>query len=226
MAPGIDAAASRVLSRRGIELVPLPGAGCCGALSHHLGREEEAKAFARRIITAYEAGSYDGVFISATGCGAYLKELVALFPGDTEWQPRAAKFAAAFVDFVELVPLAQIQPPVIEGRGALRVAYHPPCSLQNGLKLNGKSEALLAAAGFTLTPFLGSHLVLRFGRQLLHPAAGTFGAAAGAQAGPYRRRRSGCHRLRQYRLPAAAFGRNTGPAHRPAAGLGRRRTEA
>jgi len=78
---------------------------------------------------------------------------VALFPGDTEWQPRAAKFAAAFVDFVELVPPTNIRPP-----RPLRVAYHPPCSLQNGLKLNGKSEALLAAAGFTLTPFLESHL--------------------------------------------------------------------
>jgi glycolate oxidase iron-sulfur subunit len=153
MAPQIDAAASRVLSRRGIELVPLEGAGCCGALSHHLGREEEAKAFAKRLITAYEAGHYDGVFISATGCGAYLKELAALFPGDTVWEPRAAKFAAAFIDFVELVPPTKVTPPL-----SLRVAYHPPCSLQNGLKLNGRSEALLAAAGFTLTPFLESHL--------------------------------------------------------------------
>jgi glycolate oxidase iron-sulfur subunit len=153
MAPQIDAAASRVLSRRGIELVPLAGAGCCGALSHHLGREEEAKNFVKRLITAYEAGSYDGIFISATGCGAYLKELAALFPGDAEWQPRAARFAAAFVDFVELVSPATLKPPQ-----ALRVAYHPPCSLQNGLKLNGRSETLLSAAGFTLTPFLESHL--------------------------------------------------------------------
>jgi glycolate oxidase iron-sulfur subunit len=162
--PQIDAAASRVLSRRGIELVPLEGAGCCGALVHHLGREHEAQEFARKLITAYEAGSYDGVFISATGCGGYVKELQHVFPGDAEWQPRAAKFAAAFVDFVELVPPTA---DFIDSTGAqaprrppqpLRVAYHPPCSLQNGLKLNGKSEALLAAAGFTLTPFLESHI--------------------------------------------------------------------
>jgi glycolate oxidase iron-sulfur subunit len=68
-------------------------------------------------------------------------------------QPRAEKFAAAMIDFVELVPPATVTPPQ-----GLRVAYHPPCSLQNSLKLNGKSEALLAAAGFTLTPFLESHI--------------------------------------------------------------------
>ena len=110
MAPEIDAAASRVLARRGIELVPLPGAGCCGALTHHLGREDESRAFAKTLITAWEAGQknneYDGIFISATGCGGYLKELQHVFPGDAVWQPRAEKFAAAMVDFLELVPTA------------------------------------------------------------------------------------------------------------------------
>jgi glycolate oxidase iron-sulfur subunit len=160
--PEIDAAASRVLARRGIELVPLEGAGCCGALSHHLGREEESRAFAKKLITAWEAGQknsqVDGIFISATGCGAYLKELEHVFPGDAEWQPRARKFAAAMVDFLELVPATSVTPPFIEGRGALRVAYHPPCSLQNGLKLNGKGEALLSSAGFLVTPFLETHI--------------------------------------------------------------------
>jgi glycolate oxidase iron-sulfur subunit len=151
--PEIDAAASRVLSRRGIELVPLEGAGCCGALSHHLGREAESKEFAKALIAAWEAGAYDGIFISATGCGGYLKELQHVFPGDAVWEPRAAKFAAAMIDFVELVPTASVTPPQ-----PLRVAYHPPCSLQNSLKLNGKSEALLAGAGFLLTPFLEPHI--------------------------------------------------------------------
>ncbi|MBV9550018.1 MAG: glycolate oxidase subunit GlcF [Alphaproteobacteria bacterium] len=151
--PEIDAAASRVLARRGIELVPLPGAGCCGALSHHLGREEESRQFAKTLITAWEDGRYDGIFISATGCGGYLKELSHVFPGDPVWQPRAEKFAAAMVDFLELVPTASVTPPQ-----ALRVAYHPPCSLQNMLKLNGRGEALLADAGFLVTPFGESHI--------------------------------------------------------------------
>jgi glycolate oxidase iron-sulfur subunit len=151
--PEIDAAASRVLARRGIELVPLEGAGCCGALSHHLGREAESQEFAKTLITAWEAGQYDGIFISATGCGGYLKELQHTFPGDPVWQPRAERFAAAMVDFLELVPDSHVTPPQV-----LRVAYHPPCSLMNSLKLPGRGEALLASAGFLVTPFLENHI--------------------------------------------------------------------
>jgi glycolate oxidase iron-sulfur subunit len=151
--PEIDAAASRVLARRGIELVPLEGAGCCGALSHHLGREAESQEFAKTLIAAWEAGRYDGIFISATGCGGYLKELQHTFPGDPVWQPRAERFAAAMVDFLELVPDSHVTPPQV-----LRVAYHPPCSLMNSLKLPGRGEALLASAGFLVTPFLENHI--------------------------------------------------------------------
>src|SRR6202000_722629 len=68
MAPQIDEAVARVLARRGIELVPLAGAGCCGALPHHLGRAEDALAWARRAIEAYEAQRCDGILITATGC--------------------------------------------------------------------------------------------------------------------------------------------------------------
>ncbi len=61
---------ARVLARRGIELVPLEGAGCCGSLVHHLGRSEDAKNWARRAIEAYErAGAgeaFEGVLITAT----------------------------------------------------------------------------------------------------------------------------------------------------------------
>jgi len=153
IAPEIDAAVSRLLARRGIELVPLEGAGCCGALTHHLGREHESREFAKRLITAWEAGRFDGVFISATGCGGYLKELEHTFPGDPVWQPRAARFAAEVVDLLELLEPAPVTPPE-----RLRVAYHPHCSLQNILKLGGRGEALLAASGFTVTPFLETHI--------------------------------------------------------------------
>ena len=95
MAPQIDEAVARVLARRGIELVPLEGAGCCGALPHHLGRDEDARAWAKRAIQAYEAGRYDGVLISATGCSAHLKDYAHLFLGDPVWEPRARAFAEA-----------------------------------------------------------------------------------------------------------------------------------
>ena len=153
LAPQIDAAVGRVLARRGIELVALEGAGCCGSLPHHMGRDADARAWAKKAIEAFEHGQYDGVLITATGCSAALKDYAHLFAGDPVWQPRAAKFAAAARDFAELCTPLEATPP-----RALRVAYHPACTLQNSLKLNGVGETLLAAAGFTVTPFLESHL--------------------------------------------------------------------
>jgi glycolate oxidase iron-sulfur subunit len=152
MAPEIDQAVTRVLARRGIVLVPLDGAGCCGALPHHLGREKDSLAWAKRAIQAYEAAAYDGVLITATGCSAHLKDYAHLFRGDPLWESRARAFAQSARDFLELATPSQNKP------RNLRVAYHPACSVTNGLKLQGVGEALLAASGFELVPFGESHL--------------------------------------------------------------------
>jgi len=153
LAPQIDSAVGRVLARRGIELVALDGAGCCGALPHHMGREHDSRMWAKKAIQAYEQGRYDGVLITATGCSSQLKDYAHQFAGDPVWEKRAAAFAAASRDFAELCTPLKVTPPQ-----ALRVAYHPACSLQNSLKLNGVGEAMLEAAGFTVTPFAESHL--------------------------------------------------------------------
>jgi glycolate oxidase iron-sulfur subunit len=153
LSPQIDSAVGRVLARRGIELVALEGAGCCGALPHHMGREKDSRAWAKKAIRAYEQGQYDGVLITATGCSSQLKDYAHQFAGDPVWEPRAQKFATAARDFAELCTPLTVTPPQ-----TLRVAYHPACSLQNSLKLNGVGEALLEAAGFIVTPFAESHL--------------------------------------------------------------------
>ncbi len=157
IAPGIDAAVARVLARRGFELVPLEGAGCCGSLVHHLGRSEDAKNWGRRAIEAYErAGggdAFEGVLITATGCSAHLKDLTHLFLDDPLWLPRARAFASAARDFLDLAA-----PRAVEEPRGLRVAWHVACSLQNGLKLAGKGEALLAAAGFEVASVPEGHL--------------------------------------------------------------------
>src|SRR5205085_8210880 len=87
LAPQIDAAVGRVLARRGIELVALEGSGCCGALPHHMGREEDARGWAKKAIAAFEHGRYDGVLITATGCSAQLKDYAQMFAGDSVWEP-------------------------------------------------------------------------------------------------------------------------------------------
>ena len=178
LAPQIDGAVGRVLARRGIQLVAMEGAGCCGALPHHMGREEDSKAWAKRAIEAWERGAYDGVLITATGCSAQLKDYAHQFAGDPVWEPRAAKFAAASRDFADLcTPLAATPPQ------ALRVAYHPACTLQNSLKLNGVGEELLAAAGFIVTPFGEAHLCCG--------SAGTYSILQPELSGKLRQRKLG-----------------------------------
>ena len=155
--PNIDAAVARVLARQGFELVPLEGAGCCGALVHHLGRSEDAKNWARRAIEAFEraggAEAFEGVLITATGCSSHLKDLTHLFLDDPLWLPRARAFAEATKDFLDLAA-----PGPVAAKQTLRVAWHAACSLQNGLKLAGRAEALLAAAGFETVQIPQGHL--------------------------------------------------------------------
>jgi glycolate oxidase iron-sulfur subunit len=154
IAPEIDEAAARVLARRGIALVPLESAGCCGALSHHLGREAEAKAWAKRAIEAFEraGGSFDGVLITATGCAAHIEDYPHLFLGDPQWQARARSFAAAVQTFSELA-----EPRAPESPRRLRVALHLPCSLQHGLRRPDGTK-LLAAAGYEVLAIPEGHL--------------------------------------------------------------------
>ena len=155
LAPEIDEAVARLLARRGFALVPLEGAGCCGSLVHHLGREDDAKAWAKRAIVSFEksGGEFEAVLITATGCSSHLKDLAHLFAGDPHWQPRAARFAAKVKDFSEL-----ISPRGAEIPQRLRVAYHAPCSLRHGLRLFGLNETLLTAAGFDVLAIPEGHL--------------------------------------------------------------------
>lgn len=157
LAPQIDQAVARLLARRGIELVPLEGAGCCGSLLHHLGRSEDAKNWARRAIEAFEhaggAKSFEGVLITATGCSSHMRELVDLFLDEPSWLPRAHAFADATRDFLSLATPMTVTPP-----RRLRVAWQVACSLENGLKLAANGEALLQAAGFEVLSIPEGHL--------------------------------------------------------------------
>jgi glycolate oxidase iron-sulfur subunit len=156
VAPDIDAAIARVLARRGVALVPLARAGCCGALAHHLGRAQQAKAYAKRVIEAFEKTQADGiesVTIGATGCAAHLKDYPHLFRGDPHWEKRAENFASRFRDVSELITPRQSWPP-----RKLRVAFHSACSAENGLKLKGEPQDLLRDAGFEVLAIPEGHL--------------------------------------------------------------------
>ena len=157
LAPAIDRAAARVLARRGFDLVPLADAGCCGALAHHLGRMQDAKAWAKRIIEAFErrdsSQPLEGVLITATGCAAHLADYPRLFVDEPDWRDRAKRFVAKLRDFSTLASPRKAAP-----SRKLRVAFHRPCSLQHGLRLEGAGEAALEAAGFEVMQIPEGHL--------------------------------------------------------------------
>jgi glycolate oxidase iron-sulfur subunit len=160
LAPGIDAAATRVLAREDMRVKRLERSGCCGALAYHLGKAEMGKEYARKVIRAYEEqaakGHVEAVLITASGCSAFLKDYPRVFADEPEWAARAKAFAGKVKDFTELARPA-VAPMAAAAVGPM-IAFHPPCTLQHGQRISGRGEALLAAAGFRLAPIPDAHL--------------------------------------------------------------------
>ena len=146
----INAATIRLLQRHGCEVVIAAGSGCCGSLNLHMGREEEARAFARQNIRAWEKvreGGLDAVVITASGCGTTVKDYGHLFTGEPGMARPAAEIAALARDVSEVLCTIRLRQPSA-GLPAYRVAYHDPCSMQHVQKIIEQPRALLRAAGF------------------------------------------------------------------------------
>jgi glycolate oxidase iron-sulfur subunit len=157
--PLTNAAAARVLDRLGISLLAIREAGCCGALSQHLGAETEAGDMARRNIDAWwphiEAGA-EAIVTTASGCGVMVKDYAHLLRHDPAYADKAARVSAMSRDLVEVLHGEDLSGLHAESRGA--IAVHAPCTLQHGQALPGALEALLRRLGFTLTEVPDAHL--------------------------------------------------------------------
>jgi len=155
LAPRINAAAARVLDRAGISLIEAPGAGCCGALRFHLNDQEAGRADMRALIDAWwpavERGEVEAIVMTASGCGAFVRDFPHHFQEDPAYRDKAAKIAALTRDLSEVV-----EP--VEKKLHGRIAFQSPCSLQHGQQLRGKVERLLAVAGYELVPVADGHL--------------------------------------------------------------------
>jgi glycolate oxidase iron-sulfur subunit len=155
LAPGINAAAARVLDRIGIAAERATGERCCGALGHHLGQTARALDHARGNVDACCAALDDGaeaIVSSASACGLMLKDYGRLLVNDTRYAARAQRVSAAIRDLAEIIAPADLERACV-GRGAgPLVAWQAPCTLQHGQGLGGRVEALLVAAGCRLAP--------------------------------------------------------------------------
>ncbi len=158
LAPQINAATLRLLTRHGCDVVTPKGEGCCGALNHHLG-QDAGLAFARKNILAWsreiETNGLDAIVITASGCGTTVKDYGFMFRDDPELAEKAQKISALARDITELMSEIGLAPVTASGR---RVAYHSACSLQHGQRIRNEPKNLLKQAGFTVLDPPEGHL--------------------------------------------------------------------
>ncbi len=160
LAPSINEATVRLLTRHGVEVVVAEGAGCCGALTHHLGREADALASIEANVAAWtreaEGAGLDAIVINTSGCGTTVKDYGYMLRNDGEWAARAAQVSTLTQDVSEFLTGLGLGAPVRET--GLTIAYQSACSLQHGQKITAEPKALLAAAGFIVKEVPEGHL--------------------------------------------------------------------
>ncbi|GGO32024.1 glycolate oxidase iron-sulfur subunit [Gemmobacter aquaticus] len=154
----INDATIRVLRRFGCEVVVARGMGCCGALTHHMGRVDESHHQAAANINAWMAekrgGGLDAIVINTSGCGTTVKDYGHMFRTEP-LAPDAAEISRLAMDISEL--LAKLDLPMAPPRG-MRVAYHAACSLQHGQQVKTAPKDVLKRLGFEVVEPTDSHL--------------------------------------------------------------------
>ena len=154
----INDATIRLLTRLGAEVVVAEGAGCCGALTHHMGKEDESHATAAKNIRAWaremDTEGLDAIVINTSGCGTTVKDYGHMFRNDALAED-AARVSAIAMDVSEI--LMKLDLPEGADKGT-KVAYHAACSLQHGQQIKTYPKDLLKKAGFTVLEPADSHL--------------------------------------------------------------------
>ncbi len=158
--PVINEATIRLLTRHGCEVVVAQGAGCCGALVHHMGRENEARAKALANVKAWmrelDGDGLDAVVINTSGCGTTVKDYGHLLKDDPEWAEAAQRIGDLAKDVSEV--LSTIELKVSESADRPIVAYHSACSMQHGQQLRDEPKQLLRDAGFEVREPTEGHI--------------------------------------------------------------------
>ncbi len=154
----INDATIRLLGRLGVEVIVAEGAGCCGALTHHMGKTQESHGAAAANIRAWakemDGAGLDAIVINTSGCGTTVKDYGHMFR-ETDLAEEAARVSGIAMDISELLTKLDIPkgPPQ-----NLTVAYHAACSLQHGQQIKSAPKELLKNAGFTVVEPSDPHL--------------------------------------------------------------------
>lgn len=141
---GVNEATVRVLTANGCEVVIPQSQGCCAALPHHQGQEEQAKEMARQMIDSFENSGVDFIIINAAGCGHTLKEYGHILQDDPNYRDKAKQFSSRVRDvqeFLHDVGLTTELSPLAEQ--TLTVVYQDACHLLHGQKISLQPRRLL-----------------------------------------------------------------------------------
>jgi len=152
--PAINAATIRLLTRLGFEVVVSGEESCCGSLTHHMGKEHDALARARRSVDQWTRANVDAVIITASGCGTTVKDYGHMLRLDPAYAEKAKAIAAKAKDITEFLDTLNLP----QGSQALRLTYHSACSMQHGQKITRQPLSLLRRAGFTVSEVPEGHL--------------------------------------------------------------------
>ncbi|MCP4273509.1 MAG: glycolate oxidase subunit GlcF [Gammaproteobacteria bacterium] len=169
--PNTNAAAARVLDKLGISLVVAAKAGCCGAVSYHLGANEEGLDLMRHNIDTWwpaidnsaNNNKAEAIVITASGCGALVKEYGDLLAHDPEYAEKAKCVSDLTKDLSEVI-LAEdlsslsINKESINKKSINKIALHIPCSLQHGMGLPDTVRKIFNDIGFNLSRTREDHL--------------------------------------------------------------------
>jgi glycolate oxidase iron-sulfur subunit len=161
LSPNTNAATARVLDKLGIQVQPIGGVRCCGAVDYHLDAQDDGLNHARRNIDAWwpaiEAGA-EAIVQTASGCGAFVKEYGHLLERDPAYAAKARKVSALALDLVEVLRKEPLEKLRLPDAGDDKLAFHCPCTLQHAQKLGGAVEDVLKRLGFPLTSVPDAHL--------------------------------------------------------------------
>jgi glycolate oxidase iron-sulfur subunit len=155
----INDATIRLLRRHGCEVVIAEGMGCCGALTHHMGKVKESHGTAAKNIRAWakemDGEGLDYIVINTSGCGTTVKDYGHMFREDAlaEDAARVSEKARDISEVMIELGLTNPEPPQ-----PLRIAYHAACSLQHGQQIKDFPKQLLRNAGFKVVEPKDSHL--------------------------------------------------------------------
>ncbi len=154
MTPEVNAHFRKLLADRGMAARFDPNEGCCGGLNLHLGNAERARSEIAHNLDAMDWSNAERIVSSATGCGVTLKEYHRILASAPDYAAAATRFAAKVCDASELLHEFEFG----KRDDMHRVAWHAPCTLQHGQKINGRVEDLLSRAGYELVPVRDAHL--------------------------------------------------------------------